>query len=618
VSHPRIQVDDQTPELRPNTPAQSTDTYVRADTSDSQGAQLAQALSSLAPELARFGNELFVGQQKKDALKNKNDVLAGTQAARDTITAIDDSRSTYADAVRDGKIPAFKNPWMKQGYYEELGRSYGDRLNADMTAAIQTDANLNQSVEMSDFRKFTSDFEQNWLKTNVPGEIQNPAFQVGYGARRDAHVANLEDGWAAQTEQRFTHRTLAMFGDESQNFIHDALDKGRSVEDIGTVLRTMWDDKHSLGWDARLTGTTLVDAISNAAIDRRDPELFRKLLDAVPAGKDGSRLSSAYSTKIELETRAKIADATRDDWAATAHARSEESRSIATDAGTRFVEAEKNNTPLDSIDVSDLQKRALANGDVPLERQIATMRTAYGKAEYVDDPDTVARLSVKLHTSAFALKQSDLDLALQHQRLSLSTYNSMSSTLREYGNYANEQGRIGQPGFLEKDNDYQTADRQLRSQFIGTNGLETGELAHAREQASQMFTDLYYNQFVDPAGQNHGLTGQPRYDAMKALAFNIKQKWLPDAAGSGAYTLKGSDLDYKKVLVDTPDRVRDWTDELYGILRKTSTAAPSPGLISVLRTYGINPSDTTALFDFVNKQRELLPPPPPPRRKTTH
>ncbi len=609
---PRLQVDPGVPfaPLRP--PGRSgQDTYVRPVGAGEDAAQLAQALSVLSPALARLGDVVSQGQ-------NESDKLAGAQAARETVAQMDASRKTFAQMVKDGSIPAHQNPWMKQGYYEELGRTYAGRFQSDLTSAISTDENLKNTVEMKDFRTFTSNFEKDWMQTNIPQQQTNESFLLGFGSRRDAIVANLEAGWSAQTDERFKQRTLSMFRDDSQNFIHDALDRGTSITDIGTFLRQSWDDKHALGWDSKLTGTALIDAMANTAIERRDPHLLDQLLAAVPAGKDGSRLSSAYATHINVETQNTIAQLTREDWTNSEHQRTETSRSIFAEAGNRLGDAEKQGLPLSAVSVDDLQQRARANGDPQLDRQLSTMRLAYGNHEWADDPDTKARMLMLLHRSDTSLSQTTLDEAFQQHRLSLGTYNEISGLRREYALSAQQRAKEGTPGYLQHDYEFNQALAELKSQFGNNPAEDTADLEHRRNAASEQFEMRYYNDFLAPNAPYKGVTGQPKIDRLNQLKWDVTQQKIPDVVNSGAFRIRGGQVDPEKMLIDTPDRVTDWLHEIADHASDSTMTWPSPSLMAVFRNHGVDTTSKAAILKFAAAQLRLLPAPPPKKKREIH
>lgn len=594
----RLQVEPSIPSPRLRPAAQVQDSFVPQQGAGSQAAQLAQALSRLEPGLAQLGNQLFERNTKKN-------LESGAEAARETIRQLDESRTTYADAVRTGKIPAHMNPWMKQGYYEELGRTYAGRLQADLTSAIQQDENLKNTVEMSDYRAFTSKFEQQWLETNVPKDVRNQAFGVGYGSRRDAILTNMEAGWSASTEQRFTQRSLAMFRDESVQFIQEALDQNRSPEDIGKFLRQMWDDKHGLGWDGRLTGNTLVDAITDVALARQDPELLDELLNAVPGG-DGKSANNrlgrtSYAIEKAEDMRGAIFTARRRGWEQQDRERTEAVRGITAEAATRFEDAQSKHTDRNAVPIDDLQRRAIALGDVAASDRIQTMKEAYQNDEFSDDKELVADFLLRLHRAPGALTQQALDYALRAKRLSLQTYHSISNELEQ----SERQG--SRKAFLEDDPYHEYGEKSVAGYFGTSPDADTPEVAYRRQQAKRQFSEWYIRTFLVEGAPKANVSGMERRRMIDAESQDLARSWVPyEDAFSGTFRLSGEDFDWGTRPVDIPDRIEPMLDELEGFYTHRLTGRPSPALLSLLNVWGVDLSNRQEMKKFLDAQRSFI------------
>jgi hypothetical protein len=573
------------PQLRPA--ARPVDTFVPASASGSQAAQLANALSHLAPSLAQFGDQLF-------ERKSKQDLQAGAERARETLRELDESRKTFADAVREGTIPAHMNPWMKQGYYEELGRTYAGRLQADLTSAIELDENLKDSVEMGDYRKFVSDFEQKWLEENVPQNVQNGAFGIGYGNRRDAILANLEAGWSAQTEERFTQRTLALFRDEAVTFMQDALDQDRPAAEIATVLRQMLDDKRSIGWAPRLTGTALIDAVASVALERKDAELFEEVTKGLRGPGEPSR-SYVIEKGEELDTA--IFQAKRREWERSDRERSEAGRNIEASALQRFAEAEQKGLDPDDISIADLQSQAISLGLPATSERLALVKESYQNREYSDDNDVVRDLEILLHSHSGALTQGRLDSELRDKNISLQTYSRLSNALHERG---------GGKAFLEEDPDYKEGEQAIMRLFTSSSPDEdTWVLRYRREQALRQYKRWYIDNYLT-TGAAPGSAPQSKERAFEVedAVQRFFQTWLHDTIDAdGNLRLSGEDFDWRSRPVDHPSRLEPVLDELEAFLQNGSD--PSPQLTSLLRVYRVNTENIQELQEFLETQRRL-------------
>lgn len=593
----RLQVPTDLPAPRLRPAAQVSDTFVQQSGAGSAAAQLAQALSNLEPGLARLGAAVFERQ-------TKTNLQAGAEAARETLRDLDESRSTFADAVRQGKIPAHMNPWMKQGYYEELGRLYAGRLQSDLTAAIQMDAGLRDTVEMSDYRSFVSEFEQQWLEQHVPEGVRNDAFGVGYGNRRDAILANLEAGWSAQTEQRFTQRTLAMFRDEAVSFMEEYLDQDRPVAEMGQFLRQMLDDKHSLGWASRPTGNALIDAIADVALSRKDPDLMDEIYNAIPKGP--GEPSRSYAIEKFDEMRGTIFTARRREWERQDRERTEAIRAIEAEAATRFEDAQARGLDQDDIAIDDLQARAIALGDIGSSQRLQTMKEAYQNREYDDDNELVADFLVRLHRSAGALTQAHLDNALRSKRLSLQTYSSLSNQL------AQDARSGGRKAFLEDDPYHEYGEKVVGGYFGSSPDADTPETAYRKQQAKRQFSEWYMQTFLAQDAPKANVSGAERRRLIDDMAQDLARVWVQyDDNFSGTFRLSGEDFDWTSRPVDIPDRVQPILDELEAFLQGRATGRPSPALLSLLTVYNVDISKREEMEKFLKVQRSFITPSTP-------
>lgn len=584
----RVQTDPglNVPALRPA--ARTLDTFIPQTAAGSQAAQLASALAHVAPALAQLGQQVF-------ERKSKQDILAGEDAARETLREMDTSRQTFADAVRNGQIPAHLNPWMKQGYYEEMGRTFAGRLQADLTAAIQMDENLKDTVEMDDFRTFVADFEKGWLEQNIPEQVRNGAFGVGYGNRRDAILANLEAGWAAQTEQRFTQRTLAMFRDEAVTYMQDALDADATPDEIAGVLKQMLDDKRAIGWAPRLTGTAMVEAIAAVALDRKDMELFEEVTKGLRGPGEPSR-SFVIAQGEELSSA--IFQATRREWERTDRERAEAGRGLEVEARNRFAQALEQGLDPDDVPIDDLQEQARGLGLHETHDRLMLTKEAYQNREYSDDNDLVRDFEIRLHQHSGALTQAALDSALRDKNLSLATYSRLSNALHESGRARS---------FLDDDPDFKEGESAIMRLFTSSSPDEdTWVLRYRREQAlrqyKQWYVDTYMREGVEPASQPQSHSRSLEVDEAVSRFFSA---WLHDTMDvDGNLRLSGQDFDWRSRPVDNPSRAEPILDELEAFLN--GTTEPSPQLTSLLLIYKVNMDNLEELREFLSTQRRLV------------
>lgn len=607
MTGPRIQVgtDIQAPALRPA--ANPRDTFVQAQVSGSQGAQLASALASLAPELSRFGQQVFERQAQTGKLK-------GEQLARDTVSKLDANRTNLAAEVRNGTLPAHLNPFMKVGYYEELGRLYAGRFQADLTSAIQQDEGLQNSIELGDFRKFTADFEARWKKNGLPAEANNSAFVTGFGNRRDAILQNMEAGFAAQTEQKFAQRTMSMFRDEAITFISDALDVDQGTDQIAGSLRQLLDDKFALGWPGAAVNRTLIAAVSDVALLRKDPDLIRELLGKIPGGGPGSPLGDLARTadgiKAINDTEDEVARIRNRDMAAEQRNREKAAIAIKQELATRLEQAEQAGLSPDEVDINDLQSQAILEGNPDLVENIQIARDAYGNREYVNDKSLVADFAIAINTDPFSVTQSRLDRALRNKSLSLATYNDLSSRLAASQKEARERASSGNS--LEKDAGLRRAEAVAAAYFTVNEDTEANNVVrHATIQAKRSMANFYYQQFLAPGAPNANATEKQKRDAADDFAADLSRVWqTADAAqrndgAEGILRIIATDLDWRTRPIAVPFR----NEVLVRLLESfTKRGAVTEQDVSVLRIYGIDFNDKPKVAEFLSRQFELSKP----------
>lgn len=604
MTGPRIQVGQGVPTAAPQPVSfRPADTYQTPNVNGSQAAQLAQALAGLAPDLAELGNAIFARNKQKEAVDEQTQGLAGAEAARKVVQQLDASRTSYADAVAAGQIPALDNPWMRQGYYEELGRTYAGRFNADATVALSQDDQLKDSIEPKDFRQKLADFEGGWKDSNVPKDIRNPAFNVGFGTRRDAIVANLESNWSAGANQKFQQRTVQMFSDQSTQYVEDALSKGQSMEQIGTFLRQSLDDKHAIGWNSQTMGNALIDSLAQIAIEHKDTSLFTNILKSIPSGP--GEPSRAYAVKVGNELTGKVWEAQQQDFAKQKQDREKESTSIWQDAGSMFQQATSTGAAPGTVNVTPLLARAISNGDHDLYDRIQTMQKAYKNAEYTDDGGLVAGLQLQLHRGPYVLKQNSLDNALKNKHMSIDTYNQMSNELSEAQRAARTESRETTPGFLEKDGDFKYGNKATSDYFGSSPDSDTPEVAWRRGQALVSFERWYNQNFVGPDATNAKLQGQAKRELMDKESADLARVWIKytptPGAGGSTFRMNGAKPDWQGVEIGDAQTIRRITAQAQAVVNKT--AQPTPELSSYMNVYGLKPEDLPA---FIAAQQKFI------------
>lgn len=251
-------------------------------------AQLAQGLAELAPALSGLANVLA----QRQALTSRE---AGEEAARRLIAELDIERTTFAQAVESGLLPANMNPFMRYGFETEVGRLMAGRLSNEIRAAADTV--LDGSADLSSFREFAAKYERDFLDRNIPEELRTRGFNDGYGALRDNLLAGLEANFATRAGQQFQDNMIALFQRNQVETIMNGLSSGLPLERIARNLRDNMDGKAALmptpEFRSQLNQATVV-AVATTALSltretgRNRMDVFDDLLAVLPSGRPGA------------------------------------------------------------------------------------------------------------------------------------------------------------------------------------------------------------------------------------------------------------------------------------------------------------------------------------------
>jgi uncharacterized protein YcbK (DUF882 family)/muramidase (phage lysozyme) len=286
--------------------AAPVNTYVRpADPAPSN-------LHDLANGLAQFDRDLSGFLEKRQEKANTADKVRGEAAFNKN------NQVGWAEAVRQGLVPAHASPIFVQSYKKAQGNLAGMRLREKFSAAYSSWDGRN-SNDPEAFAGFVSSF----LKDNI--QTDDPYILEGL----NPHIEALTDGaytmWGKEREASTYNgsvNTKAAIAGETI----DSADRQGLASGDGTDYDALREDLLKQREESLADGTlkedydlALVKAIAAKAIEHGDPQLL-KILDEVWPGYDDVKLSSipafrdikqATLDAIETDARTRMHDSDR-------------------------------------------------------------------------------------------------------------------------------------------------------------------------------------------------------------------------------------------------------------------------------------------------------------------
>lgn len=415
----RIQVGRIDPPKIVRPTATPRDTYV-APQRQGVEEQLADALSSVAPSLARFAGVL--GQQK-----GQQEREAGEAAARDMAA----QGKQFTDAVKAGTIRKDQSPWFRVGFYETAGRASGGKYIGDFLEALGKSP-VSESVEVADFDKFEQEFRATWTK-NALGEKPDPFLANAFGTTADGQITNLRNEFARNAGAR-----MVKLNDE--NFHAEIFQKVQTFDTNDTPLAERIAEIR-LAQDRQVaTGGMTFDqvnkktaqAVAAAAIRLRDTTIL-DILDAIPtdAKSKGVLGGTSYGAELRREAESAISRAVDDDARREeVKVKREREQGIKTISGGLVDALSKD--PGANIDTYITEMRKIDPTYIPT---LYNLRDAISDGYLQDDPNVVRGLTMGIHTaqpgSGGYTTRRDLDRALGSRQMTLETYRTLSNELEQ-------------------------------------------------------------------------------------------------------------------------------------------------------------------------------------------
>lgn len=340
-------------------------------------AEVAQSLSGLSSELNQWAVQ-------KKAQQNKEDQLRGEAAFHQN------NQKGYAEAVREGTVPADKSPNFIQGYKRAQGSTAGFQLETDVGAAYDQW----QGKTSSDPAAFDA-----WFKGTVAGKVttDDPSILRGLNPHLREIQNKFHDKWQADVTKNTQFTAQASFGALATSTI-DAYHKeglasatGTDTEKLGASVDAIRAKGFEMGLKREDIDKQIVDAITTRAEVHRDPGLLTLLdrastagpkLSDTPYGRD--RKQATESTLLSLWKTQTAEERTKQD---------REDKQASQQAKARITEAILKDPAavLDDKDITTVQK---LDGNFKLD--LLEWRKKVREGDVAEDPSKVQQLYTDL------------------------------------------------------------------------------------------------------------------------------------------------------------------------------------------------------------------------------
>ena len=269
---PRPQVRDVSPARAIQPQAAPVDTFVRtADPAPSSLHDLAKGLASLDSGLGAY-------MEKRQKKLDEADKIRGQAAF------YRNNQTEYAEAVRQGLIPANSSPVFMESYKGSQGNLAGIRLREQFNQAyLQWDGRNSDDPEL--FQTFLNTFISENVQTDDPDILR------GLMPHLDALTNDAMSTWSKERADAAYNGSVATRGAVAGETIDYASTTGIASEK-GTDYDALWEDLLAGREEALSSGIKqsdydkqLVDAIVDKAIEHGDPMLL-EMLDRTLPGSD--------------------------------------------------------------------------------------------------------------------------------------------------------------------------------------------------------------------------------------------------------------------------------------------------------------------------------------------
>jgi hypothetical protein len=485
--------------------ASPVDTYVH-DEAGHGLSQLADALTSVAPEVAKFSD--VKAQQQTESQK-----AAGEQRARELF----ESGKTYRDAIKNGDIAPHESPWFILGAKEQFGRVMAGKMESDLADAVKQNGQLQESTDVADFDKFSADFRKDWLEKNVGADNRDLNFERSFGSLSDNLMKDSRSAFVNAAGQRLVQKSSENVYAEGFSMLKHEYEMKTDHTAIAQGFQLVLARAHAMGLNDRASNIAVVQAIGDMVQKTGDVTLF-DLLDKIQAG-DKTLADRPWAQEEIQKTTDKVwTDTQRHHNAETQQ--QEEARTTASRTMVGNLIATMVNS--DNASALDLRKdiAALAHIDPQAAETMTRFQAAATSAHFQSDENTVTAQQAHIFTvtdtasSEYvttnslaslliggALNKDDFqNLNAQVQRRDAEAERAKKEADKKKNAYADPRfkaalGTLARPGFLTSGSSYDKTDTQER---VKSAQAEFGNdfLTWLDSPAGQSATPLQRNQFL--------------------------------------------------------------------------------------------------------------------------
>lgn len=273
----RVQVNDSygVPAPQYNTPATPVDTYVRPDTSGVDG--LARALSTLNPALTSY-----VDQEME---RRKADATAAAQGKLGGMTWAEAQQ-----AVKDGKITEFQDPFFKAAFMKQYGQRAFSARQMEMQSAYENFDKSKGDIEQFIADRTKADIESfNGDKHAIAGYMQYMTPQAN-AIRQDVGKYRADQARAEVKDGALNDFMLA--GDK-------AIAAGKSDAEVASVLRAKYEPNNQVLKLSFADQDALMFEVAKRYADQGRVGLVKELLTQPRDGIPPISSKTAYATKVQ-------------------------------------------------------------------------------------------------------------------------------------------------------------------------------------------------------------------------------------------------------------------------------------------------------------------------------
>lgn len=557
--------------------------------------QLSQALSTVAPEVGRFSDQMA-------AQRATSDKFAGQKLARE----LQESGLQYADAVKSGKIPASGSPWFRAGLQEQYGRVSADRYESDLMVHIAGNPDLQDSTDLNAYDQEEQKFRQDWLKDNVGPDNRTDFFEMGFGKLADAHLADLRRNWASQIGGKLEQQQDSQHFTEAYQIIEHGLDSDASHEDIGQALNFLTRDALTRNPKA---GTSLNRRTAEAVIAVARARNDEGLLDILKSteGGPGAKLYQVRGIAPMIEEAEGQIRSERQSKYNFAQNVEQDHKQQAVDGILRegFTRLEASNGDVSSVDMKDLRTR-LGQIDPKAAESLYSLQDAFAKRVFDDNPLVAAGAFSDAYRGSLTLDKAMG--YLNDRSISIPTFKNLAEIIQQtQANGGPNQKMLSEPGLTN-------GKKLVRSLFVSEFGFEGPEMRWRAGQAELEYEARYLQWRNSPEGktptpeQLNTFTDKNTNEIFRNLSTSQSFRDFSKIPKATTPSLGPVVPDWKTNMVTDPSNISQLDNEV-SALQAHRISKLSQQTIFLLRWAKVDPTNANEIKDFIRTQKAMLPPP---------